>query len=284
MSIVHKPVLAAKVIDFLNVKPNEKYIDATVGAGGHSLEIIRRGGKVLGLDVDPEVLKIAFQVLGEKAVLKKANYKNIDTLARESGFEKVKGVLFDLGISSFQLSDSERGFSFQRDAPLDMRMDPELKVNAADLVNGLYESELALLFTKLGEEPRAKAIARQVVKSRETSPIKTTKDLAGLILRVKREGGRIHPATQVFQALRIVVNDEHNNLKEALPKATSLLEIGSRLVVISFHSLEDRIVKEFIKEREDLLNLTEKPIRPSVEEVRANPRARSAKLRAAEKR
>lgn len=284
MSIGHKPVLTAEVIDFLKIVKGEKYIDATVGEGGHSLEILKRGGKVLGLDVDPKILKRASQVLGEGAVLKKANYKYIDAALREWGFEKVKGVLFDLGISSFQLSDSERGFSFQIEAPLDMRMDPELKVTAADLVNGLYESELVELFTKLGEEPQAKVIAREIIRSRQSQTINTTKDLAGLIVRVKGRRDKIHPATLVFQALRIAVNDELNNLREALPKAASLLEKRGRLLVISFHSLEDRIVKEFVAESETLVNLTEKPITPRQEEVKINPRSRSAKLRAAEKR
>jgi len=204
---------------------------------------------------------------------------------QENGFEKLDGILLDLGLSSFQLDSPERGFSFRFDAPLDMRMSPELGVRAVDLVNGLNVGELEELFMKLGEEKQARRIAKEIVGSRVDHKITTTTELAEIVKKVKKVsfGKHIHPATQVFQALRIAVNDELNNLREVLPKASSLLGKDGRLVVISFHSLEDRIVKDFFKSSSELKVLTEKPITASEEEVGLNPRSRSAKMRVAEK-
>lgn len=284
-SIVHNPVLVGQVIDFLIVSTGKKYLDLTVGAGGHSLEIIKRGGRVLGIDLDPEILARARQVLGNQATLVEGNYKDVDLIAKENGFEKLDGILLDLGLSSFQLDSPERGFSFRFDAPLDMRMSPELGVRAVDLVNGLNVGELEELFMKLGEEKQARRIAKEIVGSRVDHKITTTTELAEIVKKVKKVsfGKHIHPATQVFQALRIAVNDELNNLREVLPKASSLLGKDGRLVVISFHSLEDRIVKDFFKSSSELKVLTEKPITASEEEVGLNPRSRSAKMRVAEK-
>lgn len=283
--LIHKPVLLNEVLHFLNVKKGTKYIDLTVGAGGHSLEIVNRGGQVLGLDVDPQILERAKKLLGDRATLTRANYTQIDEVALCFGFEMVDGVLLDLGLSSLQLDNGNRGFSFRHDSPLDMRMDPNLGVSAADLVNGLNVGELERLFSRLGEERQAKSIAREIVRTREIKKITTTLQLVEIVKKVKRGGfgKKINPATQVFQALRIAVNDELNNLREVLPKAANLLKKDGRLVVISFHSLEDRIVKDFFKSSSELEIITEKPITPSEEELVLNPRSRSAKMRVAQK-
>lgn len=284
MRTVHVPVLSHEVILYLNVLPGGKYIDATVGSGGHSLEIIKKGGQVVGIDLDPQILEYASRALAGKAILKRANFKDITQVARVRGFTTVEGILFDLGVSSLQLEKAERGFSINHPGPLDMRMDPDLQVRATDLVNGLNSGELMKLFSRLGQESYAKAIAKQIVEERTKHPLRTTQDLVRVVESVAgKRKTRIHSATRVFQALRIAVNDELNNLKEALPKAVDLLSPAGRLVVISFHSLEDRIVKNFFKERADLKILTEKPVTASLKERQENPRSRSAKLRAAEK-
>jgi 16S rRNA (cytosine1402-N4)-methyltransferase len=262
MSGYHTPVLLNEVIEFLGVKPGEKYIDCTFGGGGHSRAIEKAGGIVLGIDQDPEA----------QAPIH-GNFAHLKEIATKAGFTQVAGILFDLGVSSHQLETAERGFSFNRSARLDMRMDPVMQtVTAADLINAGGERELANLFWRLGEERASRIIARAVVASR---PILTTDQLAEIILRVKGRSGGIHPATKVFQALRIAVNDELENLRLALPQAWELLKPGGKLIVISFHSLEDRIVKDFMK--------TGKLIKPTGEEIRANPRARSSKLRVMEK-
>lgn len=266
----------------MKVKQGEKYIDATVGGGGHAVEILKRGGKVLGLDVDPEAIEQVKRILN--IILVRGNFAHLQEIAQECGFDRVAGILFDLGVSSHQLLTNERGFSFTSDAPLDMRMDPDLEVTAADLVNGLRKEELYELFYKLGEERFAWTIARAIVRARSLAPIKTCRELARIIAGVRRQKfERIHPATRCFQALRIAVNDELNNLKAVLPQAVNLLKPGGRLVVISFHSLEDRIVKNFFKERADFRTLIKKPVRPSDAEVEINPRSRSARMRVGEK-
>ena len=276
----HVPVLLQEAVNYLNVKSGGKYIDATYGAGGHSREILQRGGVVLGLDVSPEAVKTAEKDPNLKVV--QGNFRNIGEIARKEGFGEVSGILFDLGISSDELSEVP-GLSFQRDEPLDMRLDPGLGVTAADLVNALPESKLGELLTEYGDEPRAKVIAREIVKARSEKRIETTGELLRAIDQVKgRRVGRIHPATQVFQALRIAVNDELDSLREALPQAAELLNREGRLVVIAFHSGEDRIVKTYFSSA-GLKVLTEKPITASPAEVSANLRARSGKLRAAEK-
>ncbi len=296
MDEFHTPVLLKEVISFLAIKPGERYIDATVGGGGHTLAILKAGGRVLGFDCDQEAIEYTRKKWEEEAgnqqpglTLIKENFVHLGEVAIRSGFRNVAGILLDLGVSSHQLVMAKRGFSFKTSAPLDMRMDQDLAVTAADLINGLNEGELDELFKKYSEEYHSRTIARAIVRARTLKPVRTCDELAEIVSRVRRGRGRfdrIHPATRVFQALRIAVNDELNNLKEVLPQATDLLKNGGRLVVISFHSLEDRIVKNFFKEgkqEEKLKILTEKPIRPTLEEISVNPRSRSAKLRVAEK-
>jgi len=292
--LFHKPVLLKEAIEFLNVRAGEKYIDATVGGGGHSAAILKAQGEVLGIDCDPEAIKSAREYLSSACPntswqLARGNFKDLKDIAIAYGFTPVAGILFDLGVSSYQLETAERGFSFNLEGPLDMRMDPALKVTAADLVNGLTQTELGELFFKFGEERYARRIARAICRERQLKPITTCDELARIILRVRRRGrfDRTHPATRCFQALRIAVNDELNNLKAALPQALKMLKPAGRLVVISFHSLEDRIVKNFLKlaaGEGKLEILTKKPIRPTAEEIKTNPRSRSAKLRAGEKK
>lgn len=293
MGTYHTSVLLDEVVNSLAVKPGKQYIDATLGGGGHAAAIQKSGGIVLGIDRDQEAGEYVRKHVSKDIVIAKGNFSNIDRIAKEHGFTQVAGVLFDLGVSSHQLDTPERGFSFQKNGPLDMRMDVETTVRAADLINGLNKQELSDLFFKLGEEYRSRAIANAIVREREKKPIETTEELEKIIRH--EVGGRyakgvkhtsIHPATKVFQALRIVINDELHSLEEALPKAVSLLENRGRLVVISFHSLEDRIVKHAFKEFERKRMgriLTDKPVVPTEEEIRQNPRARSSKMRVFEK-
>lgn len=299
MANYHEPVLLKEVLDYLNISPGKKYVDATVGGGGHGAAILKLGGKLLGIDTDPEAIKAAGRRLsqacpspdfsGDNASwrLAQGNFADLKKIVTKQGWEKTDGILFDLGVSSHQLESPERGFSFRDDTPLDMRMSPELKVTAADLVNGLHKGELSELFTKYGQEKLARRFAQAVIRARRLKPIKTGRQLAQIIDRAypdRKKKERIHPATRVFLALRIAVNDEINNLKKALPQALALLGKKGRLVVISFHSGEDRLVKKFfLIQRKALTVLTLKPITPSVAEVKQNPRSRSAKLRAAEK-
>lgn len=283
---IHKPVLLEEALEFLKVEKGKRFIDATVGEGGHAREIIRRGGKVLGIDQDPAILEQAKRRLGNQAVLVQGNFREIDRIARENKFTEVDGVLMDLGISSWHLKESGRGFSFQKDEPLDMRADPNLSVTAADLLNGLTSDELEKLFQKFGEEKRAKQFALAVVRARSLRPFRTTADLVGVAEKVGRRD-RIHPATRIFQALRIAVNDEVENLRSVLPRAFEVLKTGGRLVVVSFHSLEDREVKNFfqrMKRNDQGVGLTDKPLRPRPAEVSQNPQSRSARLRAMERK
>lgn len=295
--VFHQPVLLKEAVDYLRVQEGGNYLDATVGGGGHALEVLKRGGRVLGIDCDPEAIKATeekIKGLGRREsrkrgeiVLCRGNFADLKKVVEENGFVPLGGVLFDLGASTHQLLNPERGFSFRSSEGLDMRMDPDLKVTAADLVNGLTKGELNELFSKLGEEQFARPIARAIVSARTLKPIKTGAELAEIITRTvpgRKGKSRIHPATRCFQALRIAVNDELNNLRQALPQAVDLLKPGGRLVVISFHSLEDRIVKWFLRERQDLENLTPKPVRPSGMEEKTNPRSRSAKMRVGEKK
>lgn len=299
----HQPALLNETVLLLKVKPKQKYIDATLGGGGHSSEIVKKGGEVLGIDVDPDAVEFVseklaeacpalnIKVKGKFAPLRVVggNFKDIDQIARENNFGEVDGILFDLGVSSHQLETAERGFSFNKNGPLDMRMDPQLSVSARELVNGLTEGELSELFTKLGEERHARRFARAIEHARQMKPIEFSSELAEIITKanpIKKKKDRIHPATKVFQALRIAVNDELNSLREALPKAVSLLKPGGRLAVISFHSLEDGIVKNYFRDEQNkgvLSVINKKPIAPTPDEVNQNPRARSAKLRVAEK-
>lgn len=285
MRSFHKSVLLKEVLDALNIKNNQLYVDATLGGGGHTQGIIDRGGRVIGIDVDPEaILNARKNIKTDELIIEQSNFNNLDRVVKKHTTGKVAGIIFDLGVSSFQLDSPERGFGFKQQAELDMRMDPSLEVTALSLIKGLNEGELYELFIKYGEERNARRIARVIVRSRSEKPIERTDQLAKVIKESVRAGsGKIHPATRVFLALRIAVNDELNNLSKALKAADSVLKKEGRLVVISFHSLEDRIVKRFIRERNDLVEINKKPIIPSEVEIRVNPRARSAKMRVAEK-
>lgn len=297
----HRPVMVEEVLDLLAVRPGGRYLDGTVGEGGHALALLRASapdGRLLGLDLDPVALERARRRLAPfegRVRLVRASYARMGEVARAEGFAPVDGVLLDLGLSSLQLEGEERGFSFHQDAPLDMRFDPDQPLTAADLVNRLPERELARLLREYGEEPRARAIARAVVRHR---PVRTARQLARIVEGAVGRRGRLHPATRTFQALRIAVNRELEVLEEGLREAVDLLAPGGRLAVLSYHSLEDRIVKRFLREmargctcppdlprcrcgRGPVLRpLTRKPVRPRPEEVRENPRARSARLRA----
>ena len=277
MSNFHKPVLLKEAIDGLRIKKDKKYIDATLGGGGHSFEILRLGGIVLGVDVDRESLEY-IKKLGkpENLTLARGNFRDIDKIALLNNFDRAAGIIFDLGVSSHQIDNPTRGFSFQNEGPLDMRMDRELGVRALDLIKILTKKELCEIFTKYSEESYAWEIADAIVKARSIRPIETTRDLAKIAFSIAGQSKKI------FQALRIVVNDELNAIAEALPKALGLLDENGMLCVISFHSLEDRIVKKkFAKFEEEHLGkiITKKPIVPSAEELMANSRAKSAKLR-----
>ncbi len=304
----HVPVLLKEAIDFLNVRHGGTYIDATVGLGGHSYEIAKRlgaRGHLIGLDKDPAALERAKNILGRPSLvvgqtdwptieLRHGSFADLANDQRpflacpEPGEGTIDGLLADIGVSSLQLSDAARGFSFQADGPLDMRMDPQSERTAEQVVNHLDERELADVIYEFGEERRSRRIARAIVRSR---PIRSTAHLADVISAAARpmnsEERRIHPATRTFQALRIFVNRELDDLRALMEAAPRILKPGGRVVVISFHSLEDRIVKDAFREAaikyKHFRVLTKKPVRASEEEQDRNPRARSAKLRAAEK-
>ncbi len=311
----HTPVLLAEALDGLQARPGGVYIDGTVGAGGHSAAIMERaeGGKLLGLDVDPTALKLASERLHSyiesgRVRLVRANFERIAEVALAEGFEAVDGVLLDLGVSSMQLETPERGFSFRAEGPLDMRLDPAGPTSASDLVSSLPENELADLIYKYGEEPASRRIARRIVEARERAPISTTSELEQVVYRALgghvagRTRSHIHPATKTFQALRIAANRELEVLEKGLAASVGLLKPGGRLVVISFHSLEDRIVKLFIRQEErgcicppeypvcrcgrepTLRAINRKPIEATAEELKRNPRSRSARLRVAERK
>lgn len=288
----HIPVLLTEAVEALAVQPGGRYIDCTLGAGGHAAAILDRsspGGQLLGFDADPEALKAAearLAAYGDSALLFNENFANLEAICVKYDFAPVHGILFDLGMSSLQLNGTGRGFSFQHDAPLDMRFDPSQEVTAADIVNTYSEADLARLIKTYGEETRSRRIAQHIVQQR---PIETTLQLAWTIEHATGgRRGRIHPATKTFQALRIAVNYELEYLETALKQATNLLGFEGRLVVISYHSLEDRIVKQFMKQEssEDnprLRRINKKVIIPSDAEIHMNSRSRSAKLRAAER-
>ena len=284
----HEPVLLKETTENLNVKAGGRYIDATLGDGGHTLEILKRGGHVLGIDVNEDSLKRAeFRI--EEAGLSESfkgilgNFKNIEEIGKENGFEKVNGIVYDLGYSSYELEESGLGLSFQADEPLDMRLSKSLGVTAADLLNSLNGKDIANLIYEYSGERLSGRIAREIVKARSLKRIQTTKDLVEIINSVSSPGyerGRINPATRTFQALRIAVNDEIENLRKSLPQAARLLLPGSVIVLITFHSLEDKVAKEFGRRaRPSITEVYKKPLRPSKEEIEKNPRSRSAKLR-----
>jgi len=301
----HQPVLYKEIIHALQPKRGGRYVDGTVGAGGHArglLEACAPDGQLLGLDVDPQALALARETLApyeQRIHLAQASYTTLAAQLQTLQWAAVDGIVLDLGASSMQFDTPERGFSFQNDAPLDMRFGPHALQTAADIVNTFDERELADLIYEYGEDRDSRKIARAIVNKR---PLHTTRELVAVIEAVSpRRGDRVHPATKTFQALRIAVNDELASIKTVLPQAVASLNVGGRLAVISFHSLEDRIVKDFFREQsKDLVNppyeqlyaverpaiikeVTRKPIVPSDEETKDNPRARSAKLRIAEK-
>ena len=305
LELHHEPVMMPEIMQALNVQPGGRYIDGTLGEGGHSREILRAadpGGQVLGLDADAEAITVATERLAEygdsfRAV--NANFRDVRATALQHEFVPVHGVLFDLGVSSLQLDRESRGFSFRRADPLDMRFSFDQQITAADIVNRYAESELADIIFHLGEDRAARRIARAIVRSR---PILTSIELAEVIEKVNpRRGKRTHPATQTFQAIRIAVNDELSALETALEQAVSLLGQGGRMAVISYHSLEDRIVKNFVRKQASdcvcppgtpvcrcdhlatLKIVTRRPLIPTDVEIASNPRARSAKLRVAER-
>lgn len=294
MEGMHTPVMASSAISFLDPKPGKIYVDCTIGMGGHSEIILKLGAKVVGIDQDVEVLKIAQERLsayGDRIIFVHDNFKNLDSILNKLDIKQVEGIIYDLGISTYQLNEAERGFSFQKDGPLDMRMDKERKIKAYDLVNCLSEKELSEIIWAYGEDKWAKRIAKQIVLSRQKEgSIDTTSKLVRVIKSVipKTSALRIHPATRTFQAFRIAVNNELSSLEKSLEKAKSFLSKGGKIVVISFHSLEDRIVKHKFREWEKLHPplvkvLSKKPFTPTLEEIKLNPHARSAKFRVAQK-
>ncbi len=282
-----------EVLDFLNLKPGDKVFDATLGGGGHSKEILKRiipGGMLLAIDADPDAIDRArenFKDFTGSFKLANSNFRRLGEVLDREGLDKVDAALFDIGISSYQMDEGARGFSIKNPGPLDMRMDPGLKVSAKDLVNRLREEELSDIIKDLGEERFHRRIARAIVERRREKKIETTDDLASVISRaVGGRRGKLDPATRTFQAIRIAVNDELGALKEGLEQIVARLNTGARLAVISFHSLEDRIVKNKFKEYSAvglMKILTKKPIRPTDSEMGDNPRSRSGRLRVAER-
>ncbi len=300
----HIPVLYEEVLAWLQPRSGGLYVDATVGGGGHARGILiasQPDGRLVGLDADPSALSYTSKVLepfGDRVTLRAANFRQLGATAASLGIGEVDGILIDLGLSSRQLNNAQRGFSFSLDGPLDMRMDQERGQSAVDLVNTLPEAELSEILWRFGEERQARRIARAIVAAR---PVTRTGQLADLVAQTIGRREKIHPATRTFQALRIAVNDELEALSQALPQARDLLRPEGRLAVIAFHSLEDRLVKRFYRHeasdctcppelpvcvcghRATLKVLTPKPVRPTADEIDRNPRSRSARLRVAER-
>jgi 16S rRNA (cytosine1402-N4)-methyltransferase len=300
----HRPVLQKEVLGLLKPKPGLLVVDGTCGGGGHTEALLQSGTDVLGIDQDPDAVRHVIERLadfGGRLIVRQANFRHAASVLDELELGSIGGALLDLGVSSSQLENAQRGFSFERNGPLDMRMDPRTTLTAAKIVNEYGEEELTRLFRELGEEPAARRIASFIVKMRRTVPFRETLSLARAIEKLVGRHGRHHPATQVFQALRMEVNDELGALEEGLRVLTARLAPGGRIAVITFHSLEDRIVKNFFRTHSqewldkpewpeprrnpdyDLELVTPKPVEPSDDEQRANPRSRSAKLRVAEK-
>lgn len=302
--VYHRPILQGEVFELLKPKAGLLVLDATCGGGGHTEALLESGADVLALDQDPDAVRHVTERLahlGRRIIVRQANFRHADCVLDELGIRTIGGALLDLGVSSRQLENAERGFSFMRNGPLDMRMDPRTSLTAATIVNDYSAEDLTHLFRELGEEPAARRIASMIVKMRKTCPFRETLPLARTIEKLVRRHGRQHPATQVFQALRMEVNDELGALEQGLRVLTARLERGGRIAVMSFHSLEDRMVKNFFRDHSkewldrpewpeprrnpdyDLALVTPKPVEPSEEEQRVNPRSRSAKLRVAEK-
>jgi 16S rRNA (cytosine1402-N4)-methyltransferase len=303
-SVYHRPVLQREVLSLLKPKPGSLIVDATCGSGGHTQALLQSGADVLALDQDPDAvqhIRERLEQFGRRLIVRQANFRHTAWVLDELGIRTIGGALLDIGVSSRQLENAARGFSFVQNGPLDMRMDPQTSLTAATIVNEYGEEELTRLFRELGEEPAARRIASLIVKMRKTSPFRETLPLARAIEKLVGRHGRNHPATQVFQALRMEVNDELGALEEGLRVLTARLAPGARIGVITFHSLEDRIVKNFFRDHSrewldkpewpeprrnpdyNLKLVTPKPVEPAEEEQRANPRSRSAKLRVAEK-
>jgi 16S rRNA (cytosine1402-N4)-methyltransferase len=300
----HRPVLVSESVELLAPRAGSLVVDGTCGGGGHTAEILRTGADVVALDQDPDAIEFAREKLAEfggRVTVVQANFREAGKVLDELGVVGIGGALLDLGVSSRQLENASRGFSVMRQGPLDMRMDPRRELTAAMVVNSYSEEDLTRIFRELGEEPAARRIASQLVKLRKVTPFQDTMQLSKAIEKIVWRHGRRHPATQVFQALRMEVNDELGALAEGLVALTKRLESGARFAVITFHSLEDRIVKNFFRDRsrewldrpewpEPRPNpdyvfrlVTDKPVEPGENEQRNNPRSRSAKLRVAEK-
>lgn len=287
--------MSNEIIEYLNLKPGDIVVDCTVGAGGHSLSVLQQiapAGRLIGIDQDKQILEIAkikLKDYKEICDLIYGNFQDLDDMLLGLKINKVDAILYDLGVSSYQFENSERGFSFMQDGPLDMRMDKDMKITAFDLVNNLSKEEIIKILWRYGEERYARRIALLIVKRRKNKPISTTKQLANIVTEAipfMRYRQKIHPATRTFQAFRIVVNNELEALKISLDKAVDFLKSKSRICVVSFHSLEDRIVKNRFRDlaRHNVLKvLTKKPVRPSEKEIEENPRSRSARLRVAMK-
>ncbi len=285
-----------EALHYLQPLPGLRYIDCTLGDGGHTLELLRQGGELLGIDAFPDALERAKQRIKDEGFEDRftglvGNFKDLQQLAESSGFSQVNGIIFDLGFSSYELDEAGIGLTFQNDEPLDMRMDKNLGVTAADLLNTLPEKQIATIIRDYGGENMAHKFAKEIIKFRNLKKFQTTFELKKVIESVAPSGyerGRINPATRTFQALRIAVNDEIDNLKKALPQAARLLLPGGRMIVISFHSLEDKVAKEFghlhaQPSAPKLIEVTEKPLVPTAREVDRNIRSRSAKMRIYEK-
>ena len=294
---LHIPVMLREVIDYLDPKPGQIIVDATLGTGGHSFEILKRitpGGKLIGIDRDEDSLAICRKRLSEfssSCEFVHGNFVDLDQILEKLGIDKIDGIVFDLGISTYQLKDPERGFSFQQEGPLDMRLDKSSYISAYDLVNNLNESEISNMLWSFGEERWHNRIARILVEERRNQPISTTTQLAALVMRAipyrYRKGYyRIHPATRTFQAVRIAVNRELEILETAVKKAVAILGKKAKICVISFHSLEDRVIKHTFRalKADGLIDIvTAKPLTPAPSEVIANPSSRSSKFRVAER-
>ena len=311
MTYAHEPVLLDEVVHYLRPKPGQRFIDCTLGGGGHTAALAKRiapDGSILGIDLDPSALqaaKASTKQLPIRVTIAQGNFKDLRHLANQHGFQPVNGILIDLGLSSGQLQDQKRGFSFLADGRLDMRFGPEQTQTAAAILNDWSEDELTALFKNFGEEPLAKPIARAIVEQRNTTAIENPRQLLEIIIplyhRRYHKPSKHNPATRVFQALRIAVNDELENLRQVLPQAVGLLTPGGRLGIISYHSLEDRIVKNYFRQesrdcicppalpqcqcqhRRLIRLVSRKPVVPTEAEVTRNPRSRSAKLRVIEK-
>lgn len=296
--MAHIPVLQKEVIEYLDPKPDENFIDCTINGGGHSLQILEKtspNGKILGIDMDSKVLgnlkeKIQGTKFKNRLILVNDNYISIEKIARENKFKNISGVLMDVGFSSWHVDESKRGFTFMKNEPLDMRYDLKNQLTAEKILNFWSEPDIERILREFGEENFSRQISKEIINARRIRPIRSTLQLVEILKRAlpaRQRAGKINFSTKTFQALRIAVNDELENLEKTLPKTLEILKLGGRLAVISFHSLEDRIVKNFLKNKfidGQLDILTEKPIEPSREEIIINPRSRSAKMRVAQKR